>query len=95
MHRGQRLERATIAKWVGRPFEEKELFEPINVLWVDPAASSEVAALDSVVAFLDKCDFKREGDYLFGTIPGPRAPTRRGATASGATNTIRTTPGST
>jgi hypothetical protein len=68
MHRGQRLERATIAKWLGVPFEQKELFEPINVLWVDPAASSEVAARDSVIAFLDQCDFAREGN-IFGALP--------------------------
>ena len=69
MHRGQRLERATIAKWLGVPFEQKELFEPINVLWVDPTAGSEIAARDNVVSFLDQCDFAREGDFLFGSIP--------------------------
>jgi len=69
MHRGQQLERATIAKWLDVPYEQKELFEPINVLWVDPTASSEVAARDNVVAFLNQCDFRREGDQFFSLIP--------------------------
>ena len=69
MHRGQQLAQTTIANWLGVPHEQKQLFEPINVLWVDPTVSSEVAARNNVLAFLDRCDFKREGDYLFGAIP--------------------------
>jgi hypothetical protein len=69
MHRNQQLARDAIAHWLGAPFADKELFEPINVLWVDPTAASEAGARENVVRFLGACDFAREGDMFLGLIP--------------------------
>jgi hypothetical protein len=69
MHKGEQLARNTIARWLGVPYEDRELFEPINVLWVDPTAATEATATSNIVKFLDACNFKQEGDQLFGSIP--------------------------
>jgi hypothetical protein len=69
MHKEQRFDRDAIADWLEVPHEEKEVLEPINVLWVDPTASSEEEARDNVVEFLDECGFDREGNVFFGLVP--------------------------
>lgn len=69
MYKEQRFARDAIADWLQVPYQERELLEPINVLWVDPVASSEEEAKDNIVEFLDECAFDREGDVFFGLVP--------------------------
>jgi hypothetical protein len=69
MHSEQRFDRDAIANWLDVPYEGKDLLEPVNVLWLDPAARSEEEARDNVVDFLDDCGFEREGDAFFGLVP--------------------------
>lgn len=69
MHRQPRMDPDAIADWLGVPYQGKRLLEPINALWVDSVSTSENAARDGVVRFLNDCDFRREGDQFFSVVP--------------------------
>jgi len=57
MFKDRTLSRDAVADWLGRPHRGLELFEPINVVWIDIASGSSEEAAADVAQFLTACGF--------------------------------------
>ena len=69
-----------VADWLGEPHQGKKLIEPINVIIVDPFASTQADAVKRLQAACERAELEtREGhsggyEAIIGTEPAPQFP---------------------